>query len=873
MTAREIRRNFLDFFAARDHDVVPSSPLIPKDDPTILFANAGMNQFKRVFQGLEPPRSPRAASVQKCIRAGGKHNDLENVGMTARHHTFFEMLGNFSFGDYFKEDAIAWAWEWVTKNLGLPADRLYATVYTEDEEAAALWAKIAPELGSDRILRFGKHDNYWAMGDTGPHGPCSEIHFDRGEHYACERPDCRPNCECDRFMEIWNLVFMQFNTDEQGKTSPLPASSVDTGAGLERIAAILQNAETNYDTDLFQPIIRQLAGISGQAYAPGPDGTSHRVVADHLRALAFSIADGAVPSNEGRGYVLRRILRRAARHGHKLGMHEPFLARLLPTLIDVMGADYPELGKCSRHITTVLTSEEEQFGRTLDLGCDLFGQLAGAAESDGSRTISGEAVFKLYDTYGFPVDLTAVMARERNLQIDETGYETAMSAQRERSRSGAGFRAPSREQFATIRKRLAGQTSEFLYDTYETTSKLLDYAPNEGAVILDRTPFYVESGGQVSDMGMITADDFVFDVKDVIRDGDLILHIGEALSATETRSDTAMAQVAVERRRAIERNHTATHLLHAALRQVLGDHVHQAGSLVAPDRLRFDFAHQAAVTSEELEKIEIIANARILDNIPLQVEWSDFDSARDRGAMALFGEKYDDTVRVVSVPGFSMELCGGTHVQATGAIGLLRIVSESAVAAGVRRIEAVTGEGALQWSRRHEQLLDSVSALLKSETDQLPLRVEKLLERQRQLEQKVRDLETQAARQAVGGRDDDTEEVDGHRFTVHFGSEWQRNRVEAFADELKKQKENISGVFGFVDDERGKVSLFVAASAGAIEAGVHAGKAVQHITGTFDGRGGGKPNLGQGGFAAGDMTADQIESRIREAVVAYFNQV
>jgi len=869
MTSAALRASFVRHFEQLGHRAVPSSSLVPHDDPTILFANAGMNQFKRVFQGLEQAPSPRAVSVQKCIRAGGKHNDLENVGMTARHHTFFEMLGNFSFGDYFKADAIAWAWAWVTVTLNLPKDRLYATVYTDDDEAFDLWRKIAPELGSGRILRFGKKDNYWSMGDVGPNGPCSELHFDRGVEYSCGKPTCGPNCDCDRYMEIWNLVFMQFNTDESGTTKPLPKPSIDTGAGLERIAAVLQNAHTNYDTDLFVPLIRRLSERSGRAYEPGDAGLSHRVVADHIRALSFAVADGAVPSNEGRGYVLRRILRRASRHGRKLGLREPFLADLLPVLIDLMGDDYPELSLRKSHISSVLTSEEEQFGRTLDVGIDLFEELAARAEKSPSRTIAGEDVFRLYDTYGFPVDLTAVMARERDLSVDEAGFEKAMEAQRERSRAGADF-AGQGPRFEALTQRFAGRKTEFLYDTYAADSPLVEYAPEEGAVILERTPFYVESGGQVSDVGMITASDFVFEVKDVVRERDLILHLGQPLQGRSSKSTSASAAVAKDRRRAIERNHTATHLLQAALRQVLGTQVHQAGSRVAPDRLRFDFTHTSALSREDLEQIETIVNLRILDNIPLSIDWSDFNSAKAKGAMALFGEKYGDRVRVVDVPGFSMELCGGTHVKSTGEIGMFKVISESAVAAGVRRIEAVTGEGARRFLQSREQLLSTVSKLLKGDAESLPARVEKLLEKQRELEQKLKKLESQAARHLTSGSGAESSGVDGQKLAVFFGPEWQRDRVTAVADEWKKEKSPRTGVFGFLDEERDKVNLFIVSSAGAVQSGVDAGAAVGQIAGSLGGRGGGKPNLGQGGFDGKGRSADDLKTLIEAAAHSYF---
>lgn len=871
MTAAEIRRSFVEHFEALEHRSVPSSSLVPHDDPTILFANAGMNQFKRVFQGLEKPASPRAVSVQKCIRAGGKHNDLENVGVTARHHTFFEMLGNFSFGDYFKAEAIDWAWVWVTRTLGLPKDKLYATVYTDDDEAFDLWSKIAPELKTGRIQRFGKKDNYWSMGDVGPNGPCSEIHFDRGEQYSCGKSTCGPNCDCDRFMEIWNLVFMQFNTDEAGVTKPLPKPSIDTGAGLERIASVLQKSHSNYDTDLFLPILHALEKKSGVAYEVGEGGVSHRVVADHIRALSFAIADGALPSNEGRGYVLRRILRRASRHGRKLGLREPFLADLLPVLIKIMGDDYAELSLRKAHITSVLTSEEEQFGRTIDNGIELFEQLASRADKSTARTIPGEDVFRLYDTYGFPVDLTAVMARERGLSVDESGFEVAMQAQRERSRAGADFGAQG-PRFEALTHKFAGRKTEFQYDTYEMNAPVIEFAPEEGAVILERTPFYVASGGQVSDTGTITAADFVFEVQDVVRERDLILHLGKPLQGRSSKASSAQATVARDRRRAIERNHTATHLLHAALRQVLGTHVHQAGSLVAPDRLRFDFTHTAALSREDLEQIETIVNVHILDNIPLSIDWSDIQAAKARGAMALFGEKYGDRVRVVEVPGFSMELCGGTHVKATGEIGLFKIMSEGAVASGVRRIEAVTGEGARSYLQSRERLLSTVSKILKGDADSLPARVEKLLERQRELEQKVKNLEGQAARQLTSGTMTGGQApADGKQPALFFGPEWQRERVTVVADEWKKEKASRTGVFGFLDEERDKVNLFVVSSAGAVSAGVDAGAAASEIAKSLGGRGGGKPNLGQGGFDGGGRKADDLKTQLEQAVHSYFD--
>ncbi|UCE65652.1 MAG: alanine--tRNA ligase [Candidatus Zixiibacteriota bacterium] len=722
MDSNETRSSFLKFFEDRGHKIVPSSPLIPHDDPTLLFINAGMNQFKNVFMGLEKRGYRTAASSQKCIRAGGKHNDLENVGFTARHHTFFEMLGNFSFGDYFKEEAILYAWEYVTKTLGLDPARLYATVYTDDDEAEKLWKKIAPQLGG-RVLRFGEKDNFWAMGDTGPCGPCSEIHYDRGSSYPGEL-----NGEGDRFMEIWNLVFMQYNRDESGNMTPLPKPSVDTGAGLERFCMILQNGESNYETDLFKNLIGRVSDLSGVEYTKDEKGVSHRVIADHVRALTFAIADGGVITNEGRGYVLRRILRRAARHGRLLGLHEPFLFEIVKPLVKLMGDQYPEIKSKKEHIELVIKSEEEQFGRTLDTGLEIFEDIVKKLESTGSKTIPGEDIFKLYDTFGFPVDLTEVMARERELQVDLEGFERELEKQRERSKKSSTFYL-SPSMLNGIKRTLnidpfVGYTT----DTCRTNVLAATAFPGlQDELVLEQTPFYAESGGQVGDKGIIECDYFTLNVDDTQFVGAERVHKGSVVKGsipTMYRGEV-IAKVDSKRRADIKRNHTTTHLLHKALKMVLGEHVNQSGSLVDQDKLRFDFTHPKSMTDEEIEKVEGIVKDKIQED--LEVEWSikPFDEAKKMGAIALFGEKYGETVRVVvtgdpSNP-FSMELCGGTHVDRTSEIEDFFIIQETAIAAGMRRIEALTGRELRKYfAGQHELILKIKSFADKNVKDLSP---------------------------------------------------------------------------------------------------------------------------------------------------------
>jgi alanyl-tRNA synthetase len=715
MKSNQIRQAFLDYFAKNGHKIVASSPVIPADDPTLLFTNAGMVQFKNTFLGLEKRDYTRATTSQKCIRAGGKHNDLDQVGFTARHQTFFEMLGNFSFGDYFKEEAIFFAWEFVTKTLRLDPNRLYATVYKDDDDAERLWKKIAPEL-KDRVRRFGEKDNFWSMGETGPCGPCSEIHYDRGPNIPGEL-----NGEGDRFMEIWNLVFMQYNRDDRGVVTPLPKPSVDTGAGLERFCMVLQNADSNYGTDLFEPLIAKVSELSGIPYMLGPDGVAHRVIADHVRTLSFAIADNAIISNEGRGYVLRRILRRAARYGHELGLKEPFLYKIVPTLIDKMGDTYPELKAHRGKIELVIKTEEEQFDRTLENGLARFTEIID--KMGGSKTIPGAEVFKLYDTYGFPADLTEIMAKEKGLEIDMAGFEKELEIQRNRSRQGSSF-TPTLKSDAYIIPE-----TKFTYDEFHLTTQatFCDKINNSAFLVLKKTPFYAESGGQIGDKGKIISDNFEFVVEDTKKLGEGIIHIGHFDKSDDTTIErlhegqpiVVTAQIDSERRADIQRNHTATHLLHKALRMVLGEHVYQSGSLVAPDRFRFDFSHFKAMTPEEIEKVENIVNEKIAADLKVTWQNKSIDEARQMGAMALFGEKYGDTVRVVQAGDFSMELCGGTHVKNTGEIGKLLITSESAIAAGVRRIEAITGREAARMMSEYGALKKKLIPILEMNIENL----------------------------------------------------------------------------------------------------------------------------------------------------------
>ncbi len=843
MTSAELRAAFLEFFRERDHAVVPSSPLVPGNDPTLLFTNAGMVQFKDVFLGKDRRGYVRAASSQRCVRAGGKHNDLENVGYTARHHTFFEMLGNFSFGDYFKREAIAYAWEFITGTLGIPAERLWVTVFQDDDEAARLWIE---EIGVDpkRLSRLGEKSNFWAMGDTGPCGPCSEIFYDHGPQVPGGPPGS-PNEDGDRYVEIWNLVFMQFDRSADGQLMPLPKPSVDTGMGLERIAAVMQGVHSNYDIDLFRNLISAAADVTGCADLTSP---SLRVIADHIRACTFLILDGVLPSNEGRGYVLRRIIRRAIRHGYKLGQGEPFFHRLVPVLADQMGTAYPELVAGADLAARVLRQEEERFAETLATGMSLLETAIGGLED---RQIPGELAFKLYDTYGFPVDLTADVARERGLTVDQGGFETAMEAQRERARAASRFGVDLRGGLS-----LEARTKFCGYEALEGVGTVValvkDGAPVEalaagepGQVVLDETPFYAESGGQVGDVGALTGEHAQFRVSDTRKLGAAHAHVGTLEKGALKVGDRLHARVDAAIRAATRLNHSATHLLHAALRKVLGTHVTQKGSLVAPDRLRFDFSHFEPVTPAELERIERMVNAEIRRNAPAETRLMKYDEAVEAGAMALFGEKYDDVVRVLSLGDFSTELCGGTHVSRAGDIGLFRIVSEGGVAAGVRRIEAVTGEGALDHAAAAEATLRGVAALVRGTPAEVEDKVRQLLDRAKKLE---RDLAAAKARLASGqGTDLASQAVDvgGLKVVAARVDGADAQALREAVDRLKDKLGTAVVVLG-APTEEGKVVLVAGVTPSATSR-VEAGELVGAVAAQVGGKGGGRPDFAQAG--------------------------
>lgn len=847
----EIRQAFLDFFHSKGHQVVASSSLVPHNDPTLLFTNAGMNQFKDVFLGLDKRNYSRATTAQRCVRAGGKHNDLENVGYTARHHTFFEMLGNFSFGDYFKQDAIKYAWELLTGEnwFALPKEKLWVTVYETDDEAFDIWAN---EVGvpRERIIRIGDNkgapfasDNFWQMGDTGPCGPCTEIFFDHGDH-IWGGPPGSPEEDGDRYIEIWNIVFMQFNRQADGTMEPLPKPSVDTGMGLERIAAVLQHVNSNYDIDLFRDLIASVAKVTG---ATDLTNKSLRVIADHIRSCAFLIADGVIPSNENRGYVLRRIIRRAIRHGNMLGAKDTFFWKLVAPLIAVMGSAGEELKQQQAQVEQVLKTEEEQFARTLERGLALLDEELSKLKGD---ILDGETAFRLYDTYGFPVDLTADVCRERNIKVDEAGFEAAMEEQRRRARESSGFGA---DYNAMIR---VDGASEFKgYDRLELNGKVTALfidgkavdsvsAGQEAVVILDQTPFYAESGGQVGDKGELKGAGFSFAVSDTQKYGQAIGHIGKVASGSLKVGDAVQADVDEARRQRIRLNHSATHLMHAALRQVLGTHVAQKGSLVNDKALRFDFSHFEAMKPEEIRAVEDLVNAQIRRNLAIETNIMDIDAARASGAMALFGEKYDDRVRVLQMGDFSTELCGGTHAARTGDIGLFRITSESGTAAGVRRIEAVTGEGAIAMLHAQSDQLSDIAQLLKGDSHNLGEKVRAALERTRQLEKELQQLKEQAAAQESANLSSKAEEINGVKLLVSELAGVEPKMLRTMVDDLKNQLGSTVVVLATVAD--GKVSLIAGVSKDVTDR-VKAGELVGMVAQQVGGKGGGRPDMAQAG--------------------------
>ena len=863
MKTAELRQAFLDYFNQQGHTVVPSSSLVPADDPTLLFTNAGMNQFKDVFLGREARDYSRATTTQKCVRAGGKHNDLENVGYTARHHTFFEMLGNFSFGDYFKREAINYAWTFLTSEqwLNLPKDKLWITVYASDDEAYNIWNT---EIGvpAERIVRIGDNkgapyasDNFWQMGDTGPCGPCTEIFFDHGPDVAGGPPGS-PEEDGDRYIEIWNVVFMQFNRTADGEMQPLPKPSVDTGMGLERITAVLQGVHSNYEIDLFQDLLRAASDILGGV---ATTEASLRVVADHIRSCAFLIADGVMPSNEGRGFVLRRIIRRAARHGNKLGATEPFFYRLTGALVELMGEAFPQLVRTRAQIEKVLQQEEEQFVKTLDKGLRLLEQ--DIASLKGNE-IPGETIFALYDTYGFPVDLTNDIARERGLTLDYSGYEKAMESQRERARAASKFGIDYNAGL-----KLEGSTEFTGYEHIDGHEKIRTVlvggeektaeAGDEAVVVLERTPFYAESGGQVGDTGLLTWSGGRFKVTDTRKEGKHHLHIGTLVEGELFPGLEVDARIDHARRQATALNHSATHLLHAALRKVLGEHVTQKGSLVDPDKLRFDFSHFEAVSADQLREIEHQVNQQIRANTPVATELTDMEQAQKKGAMALFGEKYGDTVRVLSMgtDDYSVELCGGTHVSRTGDIGVLKITAESGISSGVRRIEAVTGEGALRWVEDNDRALREVAALVKGSRDTVIDKVQSLADRTRQLEKELDQMKQKLASSAGTDLAGSAVEVNGLKVVASELPGADRKALMDTADQLKNKLGDGVVVLASVED--GKVTLVAGVTKTATDR-VRAGDLMKHLAAQVDGKGGGRPDMAQGGGNDPSRLADAL---------------
>ncbi|MTC50526.1 alanine--tRNA ligase [Providencia alcalifaciens] len=847
----EIRQAFLDFFHTKGHQVVASSSLVPNNDPTLLFTNAGMNQFKDVFLGLDKRAYSRATTAQRCVRAGGKHNDLENVGYTARHHTFFEMLGNFSFGDYFKHDAIRFAWELLTSEqwFNLPKERLWVTVYATDDEAFDIWNK---EIGVpvERIIRIGDNkgapyasDNFWQMGDTGPCGPCTEIFYDHGDH-IWGGPPGSPEEDGDRYIEIWNLVFMQFNRQSDGTMEPLPKPSVDTGMGLERISAVLQHVNSNYEIDIFRELIAAAAEATG---ATDLSNKSLRVIADHIRSCAFLVSDGVIPSNEGRGYVLRRIIRRAVRHGYMLGAKETFFYKLVSTLIKVMGPAAEELQRQQALVEKVLKTEEEQFARTLERGLQLLDEELASLKGD---TLEGETAFRLYDTYGFPLDLTADVCRERNIKVDEAGFERAMEDQRRRARESSGFGA---DYNALIKVDKRSEFSGYQHDEQQATIIALykDGQPvdslhtgDEGLVILDKTAFYAESGGQVGDTGVLTNDSAQFTVMDTQKYGQAIGHVGKVESGSLVVNHRIAAIVNSERRNAIRLNHSATHLLHAALRQVLGEHVSQKGSLVNDKYLRFDFSHFEAMTQQQLRQVEDIVNAQIRQNSEIETELMDLEGAKAKGAMALFGEKYEERVRVLSMGDFSIELCGGTHASRTGDIGLFSILSESGTAAGVRRIEATTGAAAMEHLHAQSEQLSAIAHLLKGDVNSLVEKVKAALDKSRNLEKEILQLKDQQASQESASLSSKAKDVKGIKLLVSQLSDTDPKLLRTMVDDLKNQLKSAIIVLSTTSGD--KVSIIVGVT-NDLTAKIKAGDLVSYVAQQVGGKGGGRPDMAMAG--------------------------
>ncbi len=869
MTGNEIREKFLTFFKKNNHTIIEDSSLVPQDDPTLLFTNAGMVQFKRVFMGEEKREYTRAATCQRCVRAGGKHNDLENVGHTARHHTFFEMLGNFSFGDYFKEEAIQMAWEFLTVDLGLPKEKLWISVFEDDDEAFSLWEKIE-DLPKGRIVRLGEADNFWAMGDTGPCGPCSEIHIDQGPEVGCGRPDCKMGCDCDRYLELWNLVFMQFYRDETGKMTPLPKPSIDTGMGLERVAAVVQGKQTNYDSDLFTPIISAIATLCSKPYGEDKRAdTAMKVIADHCRATAFLVADGMLPSNEGRGYVLRRIMRRAVRFGRSLGLERPFLAEITAEVVKNMHQAFPHLSEAADLLAKVVHNEEERFRETLDNGLVMLNTEIKRLQKEGSASVAGDFIFKLYDTYGFPVDIVRDVALEQELTIDEPGFTRAMEEQRTQSKKS--WKGGSLALMSAGVKKLVNDGHKTAFVGYKTHRKnsiikgLIDHAgetllkATQGesvSIFCPETPFYAEAGGQIGDQGEINGPNGKAKVVDtvVVADG-IILHEAEIIEGDLSIDDQVELKVMEGRRQRIASNHSATHILHAAMKSVLGDHVKQSGSLVTPERLRFDFTHFSPITRKELIKIEKLANEEIRANSPLNTEMLEKEEAIQSGAVALFGEKYGDKVRVVSIGNFSKELCGGTHVRATGEIGLVKITAETSIAAGVRRIEAVTGPEAINIFQSREMQLAELATLLKVPAENLGTKIEKLLSAQKELEKEVSRLTAKLTLGDIDGIINNAKMVGDIRVVVFRVVLDSPKTLREMGDKIRDKLG--SGIVVLGGEYQGKAALLAMVTKD-LTGTYKAGNIIKEVSALVGGSGGGRPDMAQAGGPNPDKLNDAL---------------
>ena len=855
MTGNEARRIFIDYFEKHNHQKVRSASLVPQDDPTLLFVNAGMVQFKRVFTGDEKRDYSQAVTSQKCVRAGGKHNDLENVGYTARHHTFFEMLGNFSFGDYFKEKAIAFAWDLLTNGYGFDREKLWVSVYLDDDEAYDIW-RDQVGVPEGRIVRLGEEENFWSMGDTGPCGPCSEIHIDRGEQFGCHRPDCAVGCECDRYLELWNLVFMQFDRDASGRMTPLPKPSIDTGLGLERIISVLQDVPTNYETDLFVPIMERVEELCGKTMkASRETEVAMKVIADHSRAAAFLISDGVLPSNEGRGYVLRRIMRRAVRYGRNIGLTDPFLHITVEKVFEIMAEAYPELTESAAFILNVVKNEEKKFSETLDTGLKLLTETLADIEHQGEKEIPGDVIFKLYDTFGFPVDIITDVVKDREISLDMEGYQRAMEQQKERSKSTKNF-AGIGEAFKGLTS--MGVKTEFVgYDCLTTRSTIL-LVVKEGRetssavqgdmveVVTEKTCFYAESGGQAGDEGMIRSDKFTIRIESTVSDpaGSIRIHRGTVASGTVEKGEPVDLLVDRQARGATARNHTATHILHAALRTALGDHVKQAGSLVSKDRLRFDFTHFSAIERETIVSIEEEVNRRIMENAPVDTRQMEMDEAVKSGATALFEEKYGDTVRVVSLGEFSKELCGGTHTSQTGNIGLFLIISEGGIASGVRRIEAMTGQRALAWLHEHITGLERIAGLVKGSKKMAPERVEALVAEKKVMEKEILSLKAKIASKAVDRIDDAIKEIDGVKVLAKRVEIENPSQLRDLADKFKNRIG--SGVVLLGAESKDK-ALLIAVVTDDLTHRFQAGAIVKKAAALVGGGGGGRADMAQAG--------------------------